>query len=121
MHVKRVAAALGLVTLAACGTSDPYGSGSGCTPTAIQVCSVGGVAFSPVTRTVASGTTITWINGDGVTHSVTNDPGSGETFNLSLGSGGTVTHQFNKPGTYNYHCSFHGSPGAGMHGTITVN
>jgi plastocyanin len=24
-------------------------------------------------------------------------------------------------GTYAYHCVFHGSPGAGMHGTIDAN
>ena len=23
-------------------------------------------------------------------------------------------------GTFNYHCGFHGSPGSGMHGSITV-
>lgn len=120
MFVKRLVLFFAAVALAACSDS-PYGSGGGCTPTASQVCSVGGVAFSPVTRTVASGTTITWINGDGVAHTVTNDAGSGETFNLALGSGSTVTHPFNTPGTYNYHCTIHGSPGAGMHGTIQVN
>ncbi len=101
--------------------SDDYGSGPTCTPTATQVCTTGGNAFNPVSRTVAESTTISWINGDGVAHTVTNDPGSGETFNLSLGSGGTVTHTFNTPGTYTYHCQFHGLPGSGMHGTITVN
>ncbi|MGH7671351.1 MAG: cupredoxin domain-containing protein [Gemmatimonadales bacterium] len=71
-------------------------------------------------RTVSAPTTVTWRNGDGVTHTVTNDPGSGEVFNLSLGNRGLVTHTFNTPGTYTYHCTIHGLPGSGMHGTIVV-
>ncbi len=115
-----------LMLVAAAGTlacsGDGYGSGpTSCSPTATQVCTAGGNAFNPVARTVAAGTTVTWINGDGVGHTVTNDPGSTETFNLSLGSGGMVTHQFNNAGTYTYYCTIHGLPGTGMHGTITVN
>jgi plastocyanin len=120
MLLKRLVLITAAVALAACSDS-PYGSSSSCTPTATQVCTAGGNAFNPVTRTVSATTTVTWINGDGVAHTVTNDPGSTETFNLTLGSGGTVTHQFNTAGTYTYHCQIHGAPGTGMHGTITVN
>ena len=120
MPIKRLVLLLAAVALAACSDS-PYGSGSGCTPTATKLCTVGGAAFSPVTLTVTAGTTVTWQNGDGISHTVTNDPGSGATFNLSLGNGGTVTHQFPDTGHFAYHCSFHGAPGTGMHGTIIVN
>ena len=120
MSVKRLVLLFAVVALAACSDST-YGSASGCTPTAAKVCSVGGVAFSPVTLTVTAGTTVAWQNGDGVTHTVTNDPASTATFNLSLGNGATVTRQFPDTGHFPYHCTFHGTPGAGMHGTIIVH
>jgi plastocyanin len=121
MNLKRFVVGLGVVALGACSDS-PYGSGGGgCTPTASKVCSAGGAAFSPVTLTVSAGTTVSWQNGDGVAHTVTNDPASTATFNLSLGSGATVTRQFPDTGHFPYHCTFHGTPGAGMHGTIIVN
>lgn len=34
--------------------------------------------------------------------------------------GDTYTHVFAVPGTYTYYCSIHGSPGAGMYGTLVV-
>ena len=116
----------GLVTLAvaataACSNSTYGGGSSSCTPTATQVCMVGGNTFSPLTRTVSAGTTVQWVDGDGVQHTVTSDPGSTETFNTTVAAGGTFSYKFNTAGTFNYHCSIHGSPGSGMHGTIEVN
>jgi plastocyanin len=35
--------------------------------------------------------------------------------------GDTYSHLFNVPGVYNYYCSIHGAPGAGMYGTLTVS
>jgi plastocyanin len=35
--------------------------------------------------------------------------------------GDTYSHLFNVPGTYNYYCSIHGAPGAGMYGTLVVS
>ena len=35
--------------------------------------------------------------------------------------GDTYSHLFNVPGTYNYYCSIHGTPGAGMYGTLVVS
>ena len=104
--------------LVGCG-NNPYGSGGGCNPSASQVCMISST-FSPVTRTVTAGTTVQWINGDGITHTVTSDPSSSETFNTSVGGGGMFSHQFSTAGTYNYHCTIHGGVGTGMHGTITV-
>jgi len=121
MFPKRLVLFFAAVTLAACSETSPYGAGAGCTSTATKVCSIGGAAFSPVTLTVTAGTTVAWQNGDGATHTVTNDPASPATFNLSLGNGATVTRQFPDTGHFPYHCTFHGTPGAGMHGTIIVN
>ena len=120
MFVKRLVLFVAAVTLAACSDS-PYGSAGGCTPTATKVCTAGGASFSPVTLTVTAGTTVAWQNGDGTTHTVTSDPASTDTFNLSLGSGAAVTRQFPDTGHFPYHCTLHGTPGAGMHGTIIVN
>jgi len=117
---------LGVLLLAACGGStSPYGGGGGgggCTPTTTKVCTVGGIQFSPATLTVTAGTTVTWQNGDAVTHTVTSATGSGDTYDMSLAAG-TVSHQFMTAGTYNYYCKIHGvngTPPTGMHGTITV-
>jgi len=34
--------------------------------------------------------------------------------------GDTYAHVFDVPGTYPYYCSIHGSPGAGMYGSLVV-
>ena len=118
--------AAGALLLAACGGStSPYGGGGGgggCTPTATKVCTTGSLQFSPVTLTVAAGTTVTWENGGGGAHTVTSATGSADTYDMALATG-TVSHQFMTAGTYNYYCKNHGingTPPTGMHGTITV-
>ena len=123
MRLTRLFAAGALTMVVGAGvacSNSTYGGGSSCTPTATQVCMVSST-FSPLTRTVSAGTTVQWVNGDSYNHTVTNDPGSTETFNTTVGGGGTFSYKFNTAGTFNYHCSIHGSPGGGMHGTITVN
>lgn len=99
-----------------------YGSGGSCTPTATQVCMIM-TSFSPASRTVAAGTTVTFINGDGITHTTVSSsvPSGASTWNTTVGGGSSTSVLFNVKGTYQYYCSIHGSPGAGMHGTITVN
>jgi len=105
------------VVIGGCG-SDPYGSGgSGCTPTATRVCTVGQSAFTPETLTVPAGTTVMWLNGGGVGHTVTSDQASSEVFDLSLGVGsGAASHEFNAAGSFGYHCEIHPA----MTGTIVV-
>jgi plastocyanin len=117
----------GALLLVSCGSSTGTnygggGGGGGCTPTATKICTANGTQFSPVTLTVAAGTTVTWENGDGITHTVTSATGSADTYDMALASG-TVSHQFATAGTYNYYCKNHGingTPPTGMHGTITV-
>ena len=87
-----------------------------------------GLSFSPSATTVAPGTTVTWTwnscGSDGyggqtcVAHNVTWDDGSAPTSGDK--SSGSYTRTFATAGTYAYHCSIHGSAGAGMYGTITV-
>lgn len=126
MRVRLMSVAAAHVLLAACGssTSAPYGGGGGgCTPTATQVCMVG-TAFSPANMTVMHGTTVTWMNGDAITHTVMNASSSTEHFSSgNVVAGATFSHAFGVAGTYNYYCQIHGADGTpptGMHGTITV-
>lgn len=82
-------------------------------------------SFSPVTRTVTPGTTVTWRNDAVVTHNVIWDDAAGR--NAALAGDGTGdigafdtgshTRLFNTPGTYSFHCTFHAP---GMVGTVTV-
>ena len=115
----------GVAFLASCGNStSPYGGGGGggggaCTPNATTVC-MNALSFNQSSLTVPTGTTVTWRNGSGVTHTVTSDAGSSLTFNSGdVTSGATFSQAFNTAGTYNYHCNYHVA--SGMTGTITVS
>jgi plastocyanin len=72
------------------------------------------MAFTPVTITVAPGTTIRWTNKDQAVHTVTSDGGIFDSG--SLGNGGTFSWQFNDLGSFTYHCKFHSM----MTGTVIV-
>lgn len=71
--------------------------------------------FSPSTITVTVNTTVTWINKDGMAHTVTTDT---DLFDSgSIADGKSYEHTFSTAGTYSYKCSFHSS----MTGTVVVN
>jgi plastocyanin len=87
--------------------------------------------FNPSTTTVKVGTTVTWLNDEVVTHTVTSgrfegidktldcDPRRTQTAPLTQkldGKGKSFSFTFNKPGTYTYYCDIH----QGMNATITV-
>jgi plastocyanin len=86
----------------------------------VRLLSSGGNRFEPANVTVAVGTTVTWTWVGGF-HDVTSAGNPGFS-----GSGAPVapprsfSHTFSAPGTYLYFCSVHGSPTAGMRGTIVV-
>lgn len=63
-------------------------------------------AFSPSTLTIKVGDSVTWINKDSATHTVTSDSGS-ELSSSNIASEKSYSHTFNVAGTYNYHCSIH--------------
>ncbi|HEX5707791.1 MAG TPA: plastocyanin/azurin family copper-binding protein [Pyrinomonadaceae bacterium] len=73
--------------------------------------------FEPRELTVKAGTTVTWTNEEG-SHTVTSDEGAFASPTLTAGK--TYARKFTRPGTYRYHCSFHGSAGGGMSGTVVV-
>lgn len=65
-------------------------------------------------ETVSPGATVTVTNGDSEAHSITADTGNAFDAIVKVGSG-TFTAP-TEPGTYPYHCTFHGN----MKGTLTV-
>ncbi|HEX8068710.1 MAG TPA: plastocyanin/azurin family copper-binding protein [Pyrinomonadaceae bacterium] len=74
--------------------------------------------FAPATVTVKAGGTVTWTNKEG-THTVSADNGAWESPTLSAGQ--SFSQKFDKPGTYRYYCSFHGSKGGhDMAGVVRV-
>jgi plastocyanin len=72
---------------------------------------ISGMAFSPVSITVAVGTTVTWTNNDSVAHTVTSDTGVFDSGSITAtggySGGGTYSYTFTVAGTYNYHCTIH--------------
>ena len=77
-----------------------------------------GTSFDPATVTVSSGGTINFQNTSGFAHTFTID---GQNIDSTVNGGASTTIDINlKPGTYDFYCRFHGSPGSGMHGTLKV-
>jgi plastocyanin len=63
-------------------------------------------AFIPQTLTVKKGTTVTWINNDSVSHTITSDAGSLLNSGI-ISPGGSFTFTFSRPMSVAYHCSIH--------------
>ena len=74
-----------------------------------------GYAFTPKTRTVVPGTTVTWTNTDSAIHTVVSDT-TAFMASQDLPTGTTFTHTVVKVGTFRYHCDQH----AFMAGTVIV-
>jgi len=126
--MKAVFVMLAVASLYGCGgggggtTTSPTNNGVNTPPPADGI-SVTNNMFTPGTKTVAVGTAVKWAwnscSGDSysgqtcVSHSVTFDDGVAS----ATQDQGTYTRTFNVAGTYNYHCSQHGTA---MSGTITV-
>jgi plastocyanin len=71
-------------------------------------------SFDPNPIEIKAGDSVTWMNDDNEVHTVTS--GSQDASNVgkefdsgTLASGQSFTHKFDKPGTYEYFCSFHES------------
>ncbi len=134
------AVVVAMLVLAACGGSDGngglYGGGTtkttppGTTPATTagggESVTIADMAFSPAKLTVKAGTTVTWTNQDGVSHTVTSTDGPGTdaaTTSLfdsgALSQGETFSFTFDKPGTYDYECTIHATM-ASMHAEVVV-
>lgn len=106
-----------LAAVALCGAlAAPASAHPGHAPPTV---SISVYAFNPDTLNVVEGDVVQW-NWDGpdTGHSVTSDPGSGETFDSGVKDavGSSFTYYFGKAGSYSYHCKVHDS----MHGTVVV-
>ena len=62
--------------------------------------------FTPASIEVAAGSKVTWINEDKAVHSVISDAAGFGSEPLKRGD--QFSTPFSTPGTYKYHCGFHG-------------
>jgi plastocyanin len=77
------------------------------------------VAFMPAQVLVSKGTTVRWVNDDGVDHFVNTDPHPAHTFFRAQNSRGLAVGEqyettFDQAGAYPYHCSAHADTMTGM-------
>jgi plastocyanin len=84
-------------------------------------CSMSGnCGYVPNVKTITVGTTVTWMNNGGMTHTVTTcdsnhsvpqcpgmDASSLDSFDMSVAGGASVSHTFTVAGTYYYYCRPH--------------
>ena len=128
-----VVALVPLLALAACG------GGSGSTATtkaAAPAASKPGatvniplLSFDPVTTTIKTGQTVTWVNGNDINHVLVEGTykvdssmlrtveSDDKVFNLVVAKkGDTVKHTYAKAGTFTYYCTIH----KGMNATVVV-
>jgi plastocyanin len=68
---------------------------------------VGG-QFDPRNLSVATGTTVEWVNQDGASHTVT-DASDNWSFDEEAAGGESVSHTFEESGVYDVYCRFHGT------------
>lgn len=61
--------------------------------------------FVPATADVPVGTTVTWVNGDNVPHTVTSVSGSFDSGIMVAGK--TYSYKFDQAGTFEYSCTNH--------------
>lgn len=117
-----------LLLAAGCSSNSNSGS-SGTTTTTTTAAATGSAAaadtiviqnfaFSPATLTVAPGATVTVVNKDAVTHTLSSTAATRAFDTGDVASGASTTfHAPAKAGTYSYICLIH----TYMHGTLTVS
>jgi plastocyanin len=115
--VRRLATSVGLLVASLLGV------GASVTPAAAEQSYGASVsmidnAFTQQIVRIEPGTTIEWVNDGRSLHNVTADGGTFASANLA--SGEEFTSTFSSPGVFAYHCTLHGTAGAGMIGTVVV-
>ncbi|MGZ4880564.1 MAG: cupredoxin domain-containing protein [Halobacteriota archaeon] len=92
------------------GTSSPSPSANA----ASQTVMIQGFSFQPASITIQTGTSVTWRNGDSVSHQIVSNTNAFSS--PVVNAGGSYAHVSDQAGPYPYHCGIHPS----MTGTITV-
>lgn len=112
-----------IVMLFAAGIGCGYASDPGinCTPTDTRIC-MNNDRFTAAVDTVTVGAAVQWVNADGHPHTTTSSsvPVGASSWDRDVPARGQASMTFTVAGTYEYYCTIHGSPGAGMHGTLVV-
>ncbi len=86
------------------------------------VVTVGDNFYNPKEVTIHPGDTVKWhYQGGTNSHPTASDNGAWTTFTInSANVNMAISQPFTKAGSFPYHCTFHGGPGVGMYGVITV-
>ncbi len=113
----------GVAAFLAIPLQQPNGGGGGNTAASGSVVMPSGVGsniklnFSPdvITVIIGKNNTVTWVNQDGTTHTVTATDNSFNSGDIKAGS--SWSYQFSIAGTYTYYCLYHS---AWMKGTVIV-
>ena len=103
------------VLIAVIATSLASGQGIQATAEPPDTVVIKNFAFAPHTVDVKMGTTLTVVNEDDTTHTLTAEKGAFDTGDLPGGKSGAIT--LDAPGTYAFHCEIHPF----MTGTIRVS
>jgi plastocyanin len=98
-----IASIAGLAVLAALGLQDNDATGATATASAAKTVQIKNFAFKPATLKVNRGTRVSFANSSDAPHTATN--GSFDTKRIAPGTSAAV--QFNKRGTFAYHCKIH--------------
>jgi len=111
------------VTFDSAGTYGIVANASGYSPanvattaSGVLVTMVTGNQFSAPNLTISAGQYVTWKNTDAIVHTTTSDTPQWDSGDVPPGASYSV--YFPTPGTYTYHCRYHGA--LGMTGTVTV-
>lgn len=115
MRLLNVSVAVIVSALSACSSARTQ-VGSGPTPANANEVVISDYKFVPRLLTVPIGTTVTWVNSDVMSHTVTRNSADEPFDSGLLGFQGVFSHTFKTPGSYSYLCT----PHASMQGTIVV-
>lgn len=97
------AALFGLALVGIAGGSASAGETARASRTATVT--ISGFSFKPATVTIARGSRVRVSNASGTAHTATRDGGGFDTGRIKPGKAATV--QFNRKGTFAYHCKIH--------------
>ncbi len=96
------------------------GDSSGPNNTNQSVVGVEDNSFSPSSRAASVGQTVAWAWRGNNQHNVTWVGADGPAASATQSSG-SYARTFGVAGTFNYYCTIHGTPTAGMHGSVVVS